>query len=48
METQAAGAQITLIMHELKDLFPPVPGRTFYYEADHDGRNRLYQVQRFD
>lgn len=45
---EVSGNQFTLIMQELKDQFPLVPGRTFYYEADQDGRNRFYQVQRFD
>lgn len=42
------GSELTLIMQELEDQFPLVPGRTFYYEADRAEKNRFYQVQRFD
>lgn len=48
VRTEADGAQYTLIMQELADQFPLVPGRTLYYESDAEGRNRFYQLQRFD
>jgi hypothetical protein len=43
-----SGAQITLLMQELEDQNPPVPGPTFYLESDLSGRNRFYQLQRFN
>ncbi|MCH9045339.1 MAG: hypothetical protein IIA40_04450 [SAR324 cluster bacterium] len=42
-----SGTQITLLMQELTDQLPLVPGRTFYLEGDLSGRNRFYQLQRF-
>jgi hypothetical protein len=45
---ESTDLRVTLIMQEAGDLAPPVPGRTFYFEVDHEGRNRFYQVQRFD
>lgn len=42
------GSQITLLMQELEDLSPLVPGPTFYLESDLNGRNRFYQLQRFN
>lgn len=44
---ESTDLRVTLIMREAGDFAPPVPGRTFLYEADHEGRNRFYQVQRF-
>ena len=43
-----SGAQITLLMQELEDQSPLVPGPTFYLESDLSGRNRFYQLQRFN
>ncbi|HKI96967.1 MAG TPA: hypothetical protein VKB51_00700 [bacterium] len=43
-----SGAQITLLMQEVQDQTPLVPGPTFYLESDLSGRNRFYQLQRFD
>jgi hypothetical protein len=43
-----SGAQITLLMQELEDQSPTVPGPTFYLESDLSGRNRFYQLQRFN
>lgn len=48
VRTEANGSQYTLIMQELLDQFPLVPGRTLYYESDTEGGNRFYQLQRFD
>ena len=48
VRTEENGSQYTLIMQELTDQFPLVPGRTLYYETDAGGRNRFYQLQRFD
>ena len=45
---EANDSKYTLIMQELLDQFPLVPGRTLYYESDSEGRNRFYQLQRFD
>jgi hypothetical protein len=35
-------------MQELQNQTPLVPGPTFYLETDLTGRNRFYQLQRFD
>ena len=43
-----SGSQITLLMQELEDQSPIVPGPTFYLESDLSGRNRFYQLQRFN
>jgi len=43
-----SGSQITLLMQELEDQSPVVPGPTFYLESDLAGRNRFYQLQRFN
>jgi hypothetical protein len=43
-----SGSQITLLMQELQDQSPLVPGPTFYLESDLSGRNRFYQLQRFN
>ena len=43
-----SGSQITLLMQELEDQSPLVPGPTFYLESDLSGRNRFYQLQRFN
>jgi len=43
-----SGAHITLLMQEVRDQSPQVPGRTFYLESDLSGRNRFYQLQRFN
>lgn len=43
-----SGSQITLLMQELQDQSPLVPGPTFYLESDLTGRNRFYQLQRFN
>lgn len=43
-----SGSQITLLMQELEDQSPLVPGPTFYLESDLTGRNRFYQLQRFN
>ncbi len=43
----ASGGQVTLLIQELEDLHPRVPGRTFSLERDLDGQNRLYQLLRF-
>lgn len=48
VRTEANGSRYTLIMQELKDQFPLVPGKTLYYETDAEGGNRFYQLQRFD
>jgi hypothetical protein len=45
---EVSGAQITLLMQELQNQTPLVPGPTFYLETDLTGRNRFYQLQRFD
>jgi hypothetical protein len=47
-EIETSGAQMTLLLRELEDTNPPVPGRTFYLESDLRGGNRFYQLQRFD
>lgn len=43
-----SGSQVTLLMQEARDQSPLVPGPTFYLESDLSGRNRLYQLQRFN
>lgn len=43
-----SGAQVTLLMQEARDQSPLVPGPTFYLESDLSGRNRFYQLQRFN
>lgn len=48
VRVEATDLRVTLIMQEAEDQAPPVPGPTFYYEVDHEGHNRFYQVQRFD
>ncbi len=48
VRVDVSGQQLTLLMHELEDQLPLVPGRTFYLESDLTGRNRFYQLQRFN
>jgi hypothetical protein len=43
-----SGQQITLLMQEVEHQSPLVPGPTFYLESDLSGRNRFYQLQRFN
>ncbi|MDH5752722.1 MAG: metal-dependent hydrolase [Deltaproteobacteria bacterium] len=40
--------QISLMIQEAHSLVPMVPGKTFILESDLRGRNRYYQLQRFD
>lgn len=48
LQVDQTGSQITLIMKELENQRPEVPGRRFYFETDINGRNRLYEVNRFN
>ena len=47
VQLDTSGSQITLLLQELEHQWPLVPGPTFYLESDLNGRNRLYQLQRF-
>jgi hypothetical protein len=48
VHTSTSGGKSTLVIQELEDQEPPVPGRTFSLELDHAGGGRLYRVARFD
>jgi len=48
VKLESNGSLYTLVMQELSDQFPLVPGRTLYFEWDQDSKNRFYQIQRFD
>jgi len=41
-------SQLSLIVQELRDQSPPVPGRTLYFETDGERGERVYRLQRFD
>ena len=48
VQVETTSNQVTLMMQEVENLSPMVPGRTFSLESDLVGRDRYYQVQRFD
>jgi len=48
VHVESTANQITLMMQEVENLSPMIPGRTFSLESDLLGRDRYYQVQRFE
>lgn len=42
-----SGGKMTLVIQELEDQLPLLPGRAFSLETDLDGGNRIYRLQRF-
>lgn len=48
VQLTSENAHTTIVVRELADLEPPIPGPTLFMESDRSGSNRFYELKNFD